>query len=36
MLNTQFFEENAVPFLCGLGSSVVFFALFKLSKYCCC
>ena len=36
MLNNEFFEENAVPFLCGMGSTILLAGFYKLSKYCCC
>ena len=29
-------EENIVPFLCGMGSSLLIYGLYKVSKYCCC
>lgn len=36
MLNNEFLEENAIPFLCGIGATLLMAGLYKISKYCCC
>ena len=36
MIDINLIEENIVPFLCGMGSTLLIYGLYKVSKMCCC
>lgn len=36
MINTDLIEQNIVPFLCGMGSSLLIYGIYKVYKKCCC
>ena len=36
MIDTNLIEENIVPFLCGMGSTLLIYGIYKVSKMFCC